>query len=205
MLLYIYIVICLDLLKPGIEAPRLFYYLYFMKKAIIAVLTVFLVLAGCRTTKQSITTSAITETLSDSTEQRIQELQTRIKELTEQKIIVDRIETLVRVPIECDSAGNVKPLKATNKSGPVFNSVSVENNELVIDTKVDSIISYYRTVYDSIYESKFESFKRNYAQERESLQTDESKIVKTRFPWWLYAIIGVGVVFIAWRLFVPKT
>lgn len=97
--------------------------------------------------------------------------------ITKIKTKVMPVETVVRVPIECDENGNVKPVKYKVKSGNSYSLAEIINNELVIDQRVDSIVTFMEKEMKYTYLTKVDSLT-SVIQRLEKQNTNTEKVVQ---------------------------
>jgi DNA-directed RNA polymerase subunit N (RpoN/RPB10) len=165
-----------------------------MKK--ITILIICIVCLSCGSKKK------ITNTLNEY-ESRIDSLE-RVKNLIvidtftvfKDRLIVDKIETEIEIPVECDSLGIIKNLRFSAGSGAWRTIVSIKNNKLFIETAVDSIVQVYEKEYRYKYKKDSISLVAKIKEELKYVEVNETKTTKKGLPWWLIIIIIGGSIFI---------
>lgn len=172
-----------------------------MKKLILLILILSF---GCKS--KQITNNTLQEY-----KQRIDSLErikSRVKTDTftkfKDRIITNQVQTLVEVPIECDSLGIIKNLKLSTGSGAARATVEIKNNQLSVTTKIDSMIVELEKVYRSKYISDSTKLHTKLLRDFESKQVDITEITKFRMPLWAYIVFSallVGAIYYLQRKF----
>lgn len=127
-----------------------------MRKGVI--IAIALLVGACGTSKKSVHTERIEELEQtvDSLNRVSKQVEIVTDTVVKKETIIDKVETTVRVPIDCDSLGRVRGLNFSTGTGGASFSARIQDNELILDFKTDSIVNvleqHYRDKYvkDSI-------------------------------------------------------
>ena len=172
----------------------LFLYLRAMKK-IHLYLLLSLCLLSCRTTKKTTHTVETYQSQIDSLTALKSKVITDTIYRDRTEVIVDKIESIVKVPINCDSLGRVNPIRYKSQSGIASAEVDIKDNNIEISIKVDSIVSYYENFYRSKFVKDSIHLIEKFKQEKQLKTVTESKTVKYRMSW-IYIVIIIIILIV---------
>ncbi len=160
-------------------------------KNILLFLVLIICFNSCRSTKKSTHIVKEFQTKLDSLQKIKNKVQIDTIKIIEQEVIVDQVENNVMFQVDCDSLGKVKNLNFRSKSGPVDAEVSIENNQLQIKIKIDSITSHYEKEYRSKFVKDSIALVRKLETQSSRSESNDTEITKYRIPWWVYVILAL--------------
>ncbi len=194
-------------MEPGsVGWIPVFLYLHVMKTNILRALVLIGMagMASCSTKKTTTSETVYTQQQVDEIRRNATKIIVDTVEVEKQVTIVDQVETFIEIPVECDSLGQVRPT-STNVSGSNFSaSVAIAAGRLRLEAKTDSIVSVLEDRYRARYVQDSLELERIYQEKVQLLQSETSKTVKTRLPWWVWLIAAVGILAVVSR-FLPVT
>lgn len=128
----------------------------------------------------------------------LQRLSSRVERVVDtvvkKEYITDKVETIIRIPVDCDSLGKARPISYTSASGPAKASVNVTSNEVVVEVKIDSIARYYQQHYHNKYVRDSLRLVNVVNSSISSVEETDiyKKVVRYRWPFWvILAIIAL--------------
>lgn len=95
------------------------------------------------------------------------------------RVVVDVVESVVEVPIDCDSLGNVKNVSYKTKSGKNVISTIIKDNKLKTYFKLDSV----KNTYEKIYKSRYKQDSIQIEQRLKEKYSKETTDVKVKKEW----------------------
>lgn len=136
---------------------------------------------------------ATTDIQKEITEKDTREVRTVYDTIYKDRVITKTLpvysETIIEAP--CDENGQIKPINTTIGSGGNRASIKTVNGALVIEQYIDStkqqseLIKHLRTELDSVISVN--------STLKEQVKTSE--VVRTVWPWWIYALIISCILF----------